>query len=198
MSKAEQRLPGVTLSSFQSVVTDLCGAPVVTDVRVAGPMPGGMFVRFRAQGFSMYPAIRDGEMITVGPVAADRVVRGDVLLYRHSTRVLAHRVVAVTEYGSRRMLQLRGDAKGACDAPVPVNDVIGRVLSVSRHGRTIPLCGLAARLQHRARTAASRAKAFVTSAAALGRSRAIERLGMGRGSSASMFAKSGSSHGRRR
>ena len=74
-------------------------------------MPIGLCVRFRAEGLSMYPAIRHGELITVGPVAADQVVRGDVLLCRHSTRVLAHRVVAMTGYGSERVLQLRGDAK---------------------------------------------------------------------------------------
>jgi signal peptidase I len=154
MSEPEEQLPGVTLPSFQRVITDLFDAPI------EGALPIGILVRFRAEGHSMYPAIRHGELITVGPVAAEQVVRGDVLLCRHSTRVLAHRVVAVIGYGSERVLQLRGDAKGACDAPVALSDVIGKVLSVCRNGRAIPLCGRAARLRHKVRTAASRAKAF--------------------------------------
>ena len=163
MSGPEQQLPGVTLPSFQHVVTDLFGAPAVV---IEGALRTGFFVRFRAEGLSMYPAIRHGELITVGPVAAGEVVRGDVLLCRHSTRVLAHRLVSVTGYGGERVLTLRGDAKGACDTPVTASDVIGKVLSVCRNGRAIPLCGRAARLRHTARTAASRVKAFVISRAA--------------------------------
>jgi signal peptidase I len=165
MSEPEQQLPGVTLPPFHHVITDLVGTPGVS---IEDALPIGILVRFRAEGLSMYPAIRHGELITVGPVAAGQVVRGDVLLCRHSTRVLAHRVVAVTGYGSERVLQLRGDAKGACDAPVAASDVIGKVLSVCRNRRTIRLCGRAARLRHKARIAASRAKAFVASHAALG------------------------------
>jgi len=40
----------------------------------------GTAVRFRAEGTSMYPTIRDGETITVVAVSTDEVVRGDVLL----------------------------------------------------------------------------------------------------------------------
>ena len=156
MSEPERQLPGVTVPSFERVITDLCGV-----------LPIGTLVTFRAEGLSMYPAIRHGELITVGPIAADRIVRGDVLLCRHSTGVLAHRVVAMTGHGGRRVLHLRGDAKRACDAPIAPTDVIGRVLSVRRNGRAIPLSGRAARLRHRMRTAASRAKAFAFSAAAI-------------------------------
>lgn len=163
MSEPEQ-LPDVTLPSFERVVTDLFGAP---GVPIEGALPIGLSVRFRAEGLSMYPTIRHGELITVGSVAAGEVVRGDVLLCRHSTGVLAHRVVAITGYGSERLLRLRGDAKMACDTPVAPSDVIGKVLSVERNGRAIALCGRAARLRHKVRTAASRAKAFVASRGAI-------------------------------
>ena len=163
MSKPEPQLPRVTLPPFERVITGLFGEP---GMRTEGAPPGGVIVRFRAEGLSMYPAIRHGELITVGPVAADQIVRGDVLLCRHSTRVLAHRVVAVTESGTERVLTLRGDAVAACDTPVAATDVIGKVLSVCRNGRAISLCGRAARLRHKARTAASRVKAFVVSSAA--------------------------------
>ena len=70
----------------------------------------------------------------------------------------------MTGYGSERVLRLRGDAKRGCDAPVAASDVIGKVLSVRRNGRAIALSGRAARLRYRARTVASRAKAFVAGA----------------------------------
>ena len=127
----------------------------------------GTRVRFRAEGNSMYPTIRDGEAITIAAVSADEVVRGDVLLCRHNQRVLAHRVVAVTARGRDRVFHLRGDAKAGCDEPIAAGDVMGRVISVCRNGRMTPLCGPGARLRHRARAAASRAKAFARSGAAI-------------------------------
>ena len=81
-------------------------------------LANGTSVRFRAEGSSMYPTIRDGESITVAAVSTNDIVRGDVLLSRHGTRLLAHRVVGVTTRGRERLFELRGDGKAACDAPV--------------------------------------------------------------------------------
>jgi signal peptidase I len=120
----------------------------------------GTVVRFRAEGNSMYPTIRDGEAIMVAAVCTNDGVRGDVLLCRHGKRLLAHRVVGVTTDGTERFFELRGDAKASCDAPVGARAVVGRVVGVRRNGREIALSGRAARLRHRARAAASGAKAL--------------------------------------
>ena len=55
----------------------------------------GHGVRFRAEGGSMHPTIRDGEVIAVEFVEPRDVKRGDILLYRSAKRVIAHRVVAI-------------------------------------------------------------------------------------------------------
>jgi signal peptidase I len=118
-------------------------------------------VRFRAEGISMYPTIRDGEAITVAPVASEDVVSGDVLLCRHGTRVLAHRVVGVSICGGARVFALRGDAKAACDPPVASDAVVGKVIGVNRNGRVIALSGRAARLRYHVRAAVSAVAAGV-------------------------------------
>jgi signal peptidase I len=123
----------------------------------------GATVRFRAEGVSMYPTIRDGETITVAAVRADDVIRGDVLLCRHGVRLLAHRVVDVTRSNGGRLFELRGDAKASSDAPVGASAVVGKVVNVHRNGRVIQLCGCAARLRRATRSAASRAQAFIRS-----------------------------------
>jgi signal peptidase I len=133
---------------------------------IEAALANGTIVRFRAEGNSMYPTIRDGEAIMVAAVSTEKVLRGDVLLCRHGHRLLAHRVVGMTRRGSGRFFELRGDAKASCDAPVGAGAVIGRVIGVHRNGRVTPLCGRAARLRHRARATASRAKAFVRRASA--------------------------------
>jgi signal peptidase I len=115
----------------------------------------GTIVRFRAEGASMYPTIRDGDAITVAPVAFDDVVRGDLLLCRQDQRVIAHRVIGITTRDSMRIFELRGDAKAACDAPVAADAVVGRVIAVHRNGRVVTLCGRAARLRHTVRAVAS-------------------------------------------
>jgi hypothetical protein len=109
--------------------SDLFGA-VIEEALTAGTV-----VRFRAEGTSMCPTIRDGEIISVAAVSIDEIVRGDVLLCRHAARVLAHRVVGVTMRGRDRFFELRGDAKAACDASVGADAVVGRVVAVGRSGR---------------------------------------------------------------
>jgi hypothetical protein len=115
----------------------------------------GLAVRFRAHGDSMHPTIRDGETITAAPVARSDIVCGDVLLFRCSGRVLAHRVVALSGSGDACVVRVRGDAKMACDAPVPAHDVIGRVIAVVRGPHVIRVSGRFARLRFRLRTATS-------------------------------------------
>jgi signal peptidase I len=132
----------------------------IFDAVIEQALTNGTMVRFRAEGDSMYPTIRDGETITVAPVSPEAIVRGDVLLCRHGTRVLAHRVVGTTSCGTDHFFVLRGDAKASCDAPVDASAVVGKVINVVRGARLIPLCGRAARIRRAARTAASRAKVF--------------------------------------
>jgi len=97
----------------------------------------GICVTFRAAGDSMWPAIRDGDVINVAPASAADTRVGDVLLRRVGARLLAHRLVAVTEDADgERWLFLRGDANDGCDAPARDRDIIGRVESVRRSGST--------------------------------------------------------------
>lgn len=124
---------------------------------VEDALTSGATVRFRAEGGSMYPTIRDGDAITVAAVSAGDVVRGDILLCRHDVRVLAHRVVGVTRCDGELFFELRGDAKGSSDAPVGASAIVGRVIHVQRDGRLIQLCGPAARVRHAARMTLSRA-----------------------------------------
>jgi hypothetical protein len=93
----------------------------------------GHVVRFQADGWSMHPTIRYGEMITVEPLGESPVRAGDVLLYRHARSAIAHRLVRMTS----TELVLRGDAADCCDAPINSDQLLGRVVAVERRGRTV-------------------------------------------------------------
>jgi hypothetical protein len=114
----------------------------------------GRSIRFRAAGLSMEPSIREGDLITVAPLAG-QVRRGDVLLYRAGQRLLAHRVVGRVR-GDDGLLRMRGDAPGWEEEHVSLADVLGRIEGIERDGRMVsppgPLARRAATLARRART----------------------------------------------
>jgi len=128
----------------------------------------GNRVRFRASGASMQPTIEDGELITVAPVAPESVKRGDILLYQTESGIHAHRVVGRVK-GTVPLLQgdcpldrylLRGDASVSCDAPVQLEQVIGRVVAVQRGGRSLALDSRLTNLLRLARLRIAKSKAF--------------------------------------
>lgn len=118
-----------------------------TDV-TTGLLRQGYGVRFCAKGWSMYPTIKDGEMITVEPVVPSQVKRGDILVHHNGRGMIAHRVVRIPR--KKALLNpedsilgtsfvLRGDASSTCDEPVEGDQVLGKVVSVERNGRLIDL-----------------------------------------------------------
>jgi hypothetical protein len=104
----------------------------------------GYGIRFRPGGQSMTPTIRDGEAVTVEPVKAADVRRGEIILYRTERGLIAHRVVSIREAGAatgKRTFYLRGDASDGCDAPVSEEQIMGKIVAVERHGRKENLSG---------------------------------------------------------
>jgi signal peptidase len=121
----------------------------------------GYAVRFRAEGWSMFPAIRDGDILEVQPVRASQIRRGDVLLCRTRDTAVAHRVVRTTIDGAEILLELRGDASFAADTPVPFTRVIGRVSRVIRNGEVRLLGTPRARLAGRITAVLWRTKRWI-------------------------------------
>jgi signal peptidase I len=95
----------------------------------------GHLLRFRADGWSMHPTIRYGEVIIVEPLGDSPIRRGDILLYRRPGAAIAHRLIRVTSpVHERAQLVLRGDAADCADPPIEIERVLGRVIAVERGG----------------------------------------------------------------
>ena len=120
----------------------------------------GTTVRFRPSGRSMYPSIREGEVITVEPVAASDVKLADIVLYRSERGLIAHRVVKIASRDAR-VFRLQGDASLSCDEPVAAERILGRVVEVERNGRSIALANPGAKMWHKARRLASGVKGWI-------------------------------------
>lgn len=100
----------------------------------------GHIVRFTAEGWSMYPTIRDGETVEVAAIDPLRIRRGDVLLCRLGSGTVAHRVVRLERRANGvAAIVLRGDAAFAPDAPLSEGDILGRVIATMRAGVRRPL-----------------------------------------------------------
>jgi len=124
----------------------------------------GTTVRFRPTGRSMYPSIREGELITVEPVVASDVTLGDIVLYRSERGLIAHRVVGTSPTQSSVLSPhyfLRGDSSLSCDETVTPEQILGRVIRVQRNGRSLALATRGAKMWHKARRLASGLKGWI-------------------------------------
>jgi signal peptidase I len=96
-------------------------------------------VELRMSGSSMRPAIEDGDVVTIEPIADEPVRQGDIVLYhsRFDTAVI-HRVIRVDKSAERAILT-RGDSAAQNDLPVSIHRVLGRVKLVERAGERIDM-----------------------------------------------------------
>jgi signal peptidase I len=111
----------------------------------------------------MYPTIREGETITVEPIAPWEGKVGDILLYRFEDGVIAHRVTGIEQSGDEgRRFVLRGDTWGDYDAPVHADQIMGKVVRVERGGRNIDPYSTRAKVRLLLHTVASRLKRTIS------------------------------------
>jgi hypothetical protein len=126
----------------------------------------GQSVRFRASGYSMHPAIRDGEWMTVEPAGSAAIRRGDVLLYRSARGLTAHRVARVlAEVGGPVSVVARGDNAGKVGELVDSTQVLGRVARVERGRRHFDPASLRSRFASNTRRSLAALKRIVNDAA---------------------------------
>ncbi|MCK4648717.1 signal peptidase I [bacterium] len=100
----------------------------------------GACLRFQAKGGSMYPAIRDGDILNVEPVKVKDIRLGDVIFYRTAgERMVAHRVIKKLSQNDRLILVTKGDSNTGKEEEVILEEILGRVKAIERYGRRICL-----------------------------------------------------------
>lgn len=108
-------------------------------------------VVIRSRGGSMSPAIPDGALLEVRPVAFDELRIGDIVVFHYAGEVFCHRLIRK----EGRCCILKGDTLLYADPPIVWEQVIGRVVTLIREdARFISLSGPAQRRRaaFRART----------------------------------------------
>lgn len=109
-------------------------APVIMELIEAVHEKGASF-RFQAKGYSMTPAIRNGDVITVSPLGNIAPRRGDVVAFRHPERpqMLVHRVL----HTNIKKYFIKGDNCAEADGWIVAENILGLITKVERQGKAL-------------------------------------------------------------
>ena len=119
------------LASQQNVVSDL----------IREEMAQGTPFCFRVISGSMAPLIAAGDEIVVEQAGADRLRRGDIVLYTVGGTFHTHRLLARRRHGGATLLVTKGDAALNPDQPWREEQLLGKVVAIKKGDQTINLEG---------------------------------------------------------
>ena len=118
-------------TSQQNVVNDL----------IREEMAQGTAFCFRVISGSMAPLIAAGDEVVVERASADRLRRGDIVLYTVDGAFHTHRLLARRRRGNATLLVTKGDATLNPDQPWREEQLWGKVVAIRRKDRTVDLEG---------------------------------------------------------
>ena len=94
-------------------------------------------LRLKVTGWSMLPSVWPGDTLVVESISSEHVAEGDIVLFRVANRFVAHRVVTKNCATGGSTVLTQGDALQRPDAPVAHGDLLGKVSSIVRNGKSI-------------------------------------------------------------
>ena len=88
----------------------------------------GKTIRIRADGYSMFPAIKAGSLIYIEPDID--LSPGEIIAWKREEGFVVHRLVRIVNDGERISYITRGDSCAREDQPVKKEQIAGRVISI--------------------------------------------------------------------
>jgi len=90
----------------------------------------GKTLEVRANGYSMYPAIKPGVIISIEPLPTGSEPRpGEIIAWKRDSGLVVHRVVRVEKNNKGKVFITRGDSCKFEDPPVDAGKIAGKVIS---------------------------------------------------------------------
>jgi signal peptidase len=100
----------------------------------------GDSIRFKAHGSSMFPLIRDGDLLTIRPLEIWNVKPGDVIFYQTiGEKCITHRVIKIEIQNDQQIIITRGDASPRSEEPIQREQVLGKVVIIHRGNKQLNL-----------------------------------------------------------
>ncbi len=91
-------------------------------------------LQLKVMGWSMLPTLWPGDILEIQPTETQAVCEGDIVLFRRDRRLFVHRVVG---HAGDEVVRTRGDAMPQADPPVSSREIVGKIVSIRRHGKVI-------------------------------------------------------------
>ena len=116
----------------------------VFNILFAEVLKKGKVIRLPVSGLSMYPTLKEGDILKVKPIVYQDARIGDILAYENfeTKKVFVHRLVKkITDSKSNYMLTIAEAApRLSYDSPInPNNCIIAKVIAIERGKRIINL-----------------------------------------------------------
>jgi signal peptidase I len=103
-------------------------------------MHKGKSLRFLAQGTSMHPLVRNGDILMVDPVKSGKIRVGDVVLCTPAVgSVVVHRVIRTKKTRKATRYLVQGDQASQPDGWISQEQVTARLSAIERDGRQIDM-----------------------------------------------------------
>ncbi len=103
-------------------------------------------LQLRMQGFSMFPTLQPGDKGIVQKCNACNILPGDIIVFKKNNQLIAHRLIRIEAKARETLYICRGDQNGFEDKPVRENEIVGKLISFERNGRTTNINSLKMRM----------------------------------------------------
>lgn len=95
----------------------------------------GKTIRIKAQGYSMYPAIKPGSVLLIEPLKVKgRPVAGEIVAIIRKNGLIVHRITSIIKIDGKDHYIARGDSNARADDPVNPGLIAGRVVRAETSG----------------------------------------------------------------
>jgi signal peptidase I len=100
-------------------------------------LDNGYSLKITVQGNSMFPFLLENETVKVTPLFDRRIRKGDILVFKSSGNLVAHRLIHINK--KQGTFLTKGDFCFKKDRPLSPDQIIGKITIVFRKGREVHL-----------------------------------------------------------
>lgn len=100
----------------------------------------GKSLRIKPTGYSMFPAIRPGNIVIIAPVKnRSNLTPGDIVVFKRDSDFVLHRLTDIRHHENDILFFTRGDSSINEDLPIKAEKIIGIVTIIeTKQGKTMP------------------------------------------------------------